>query len=420
MFLIVSKRLNLELSSEIEKGTLLLRQTLRQKELLNTIENIQTLFIREEDQQNVFDTMLLEVLRLTRSQYGFIDSLEHDDVGDPFLQALSITNIAWDKDSREFYGKMAPSGLRFFDFNALFGPAVKNGEVVISNHDPVDPRRKGTPEGHPPINTFLAIPLRHEGTVIGVVALANRDEGYDEKLVKELESIWVSCAQLVNAYKSKAQKIETERELKDYADTQTTLIREINHRVKNNLAIIIGLIHREIDSTTPADSLARDLLQRMLLKIEGLDTVHRMLSDNYWKPILISELCRGILESMQCTLEQDDLSVDIKPSNIKVTSTQAYYMAIIINELATNTLKHATRTGCGVEISFSAYLEKNHVVIDFKDNGDGFPQSMLHEGILSDSHGLGLVKGPVEHSLQGELSLQNDNGAMTTIKFKHS
>ncbi|MCG8698363.1 MAG: GAF domain-containing protein, partial [Bacteroidales bacterium] len=116
-------------------------QQANQKKILDTIINLQSLYISDLDDQKLFDEMLLEVLRLTKSQYGFIDSLEKDDKGKTYLQALAITNIAWDKQSRDFFDTMAPLGMRFYDFNALFGPAAQKGEIVISNDVPNDPRK---------------------------------------------------------------------------------------------------------------------------------------------------------------------------------------------------------------------------------------------------------------------------------------
>ena len=174
-----------------------------QRRIVDAVSRIQGLFITDAKSSDVFDAMLLELLRLTESQYGFVDSLEHEADGTPYLQALAISNIAWDAESRAFYEQMAPGGMRFYDFGALFGPAVTKGEIVLSNFEPDDPRRKGTPNGHPPIETFLAMPLFHAGDVIGVIGLANREQGYGMQMAKALTPVWLSCAQLVNAQRVK-------------------------------------------------------------------------------------------------------------------------------------------------------------------------------------------------------------------------
>lgn len=420
LILIVSRRLNLDLTDEIRKRTLLLEQTIRQKELLDTIDSLQSLFIGEDNDQALFDNMLLNVLKLTGSQYGFVDSLEIKDDGKPFLKTLAMSNIAWDDESRAYYDKMAPGGLRFFDFHSLFGPAVKKGEIVISNYQPDNPRRKETPEGHPPIDTFLAVPLKHEDNIIGVITMANRDEGYDENLVKELDPIWVTCSQLVNAFKNKEEKENTEKELQKYANTQAILIREINHRVKNNLAIVKGLINTEVESIPSGRSLAKQLMRRMLHRIEGLDTVHRLLSASYWQPIRLSELCSEILSSIKTTLRKYDLLLDVFENEIHVTSSQAHYLSIILNELAINTIKYGTSSHTETKITVTAYVQKNNLFIVFKDNGSGFPKDMLRKGVSSSSHGLGLVKGLIEHSMQGKLSLQNDCGAKVAFKINNT
>ncbi|MCG8696517.1 MAG: GAF domain-containing protein, partial [Bacteroidales bacterium] len=101
---------------------------------------------------------------------------------------------------------------------------AQKGEIVISNDVPNDPRKKGLPKGHPPINSYLAIPIQHNNEVIGVISLANRKEGYSYELVKELEVIWNSCAQLIYAYRNKVLKKEADRKLKESEEKLSNFI----------------------------------------------------------------------------------------------------------------------------------------------------------------------------------------------------
>ncbi|MEO5334855.1 MAG: PAS domain S-box protein, partial [Magnetococcus sp. YQC-5] len=114
------------------------------------INRIQGLFIKDSHPDELFDSLLVEILRLTGSAYGFIAEVMLDDQGKSYLQALSLSNIAWDDASRAFYKGNAPSGFCFTQMRGLHSAALVSGEPVIANDPATDPRRCGLPFGHPP------------------------------------------------------------------------------------------------------------------------------------------------------------------------------------------------------------------------------------------------------------------------------
>jgi two-component sensor histidine kinase len=108
--------------------------------------------------------------------------------------------------------------------------------------------------------------------------------------------------------------------------------------------------------------------------------------------------------------------VNVSPSPFQVTPTQANYLAVVINELATNSIKYALPERDKVQITVDIALEENMIRFQFQDNGPGYPEEVLK----SEHHdvGLYLVQTIVHSSLQGEVILDNDQGAITIIRFK--
>jgi hypothetical protein len=103
----------------------------------------------------LFGVLLDALLDLMNSEYGFIGEVMHEDDGTMFLQTKSVTNIAWNDETRAFYEENIANGLRFYNMNSLFGSCMTGKRVVISNDPKNDSRACGIPKGHPPLDYFL-------------------------------------------------------------------------------------------------------------------------------------------------------------------------------------------------------------------------------------------------------------------------
>jgi hypothetical protein len=119
--------------------------------------------------------------------------------GRPYLKTYALTNIAWDEAIRAFYECHAPEGMVFTNLDTLFGAAMTSGEPVIANDPAQDPCRGGLPEGHPPLDAFLGLPIHRGGKPVTMIGLANRPGGYDPVLVSFLQPRLVTLGQLVEA-----------------------------------------------------------------------------------------------------------------------------------------------------------------------------------------------------------------------------
>jgi hypothetical protein len=148
----------------------------RDRHLLEAITKAHTEFVDLVEPTKLFDGLLELLLNITNSEYGFIGEILHSDEGRPYLKTFSITNIAWNKETRKFYEENAPQGMEFHNLKTLFGQVMVTRERIISNHPGTDPRRGGLPEGHPPLNAFLGLPVNSGGSMIGMAGIANRSE----------------------------------------------------------------------------------------------------------------------------------------------------------------------------------------------------------------------------------------------------
>jgi len=212
---------------------------------------------------------------------------------------------------------------------------------------------------------------------------------------------------------------QAEKKIKKYAETQEVLVREVNHRVKNNLFAIIGMMHKEQKRALAQGLPSLPVIKAMEGRIRGLATVHGLLSKGGWQPLQLSALCKQIISA---TLHNLTLSrkadLNVAASNVFVNSSQAHYLAIVINELATNTIKYALANRETIVINVDIKQTGNKVRISFCDNGPGYPQEMTDGDFKNSGIGFELIHGIVRHSLRGVVRIENDNGARTVISLQ--
>jgi PAS domain S-box-containing protein len=193
-------------------------------EVLAAIARVQSEFISGAGSENkTFDDLLQTVLRLTKSEYGFIGEVRHE-AGQPYLKCWAISNIAWDAETEAFVAANAPTGLEFRNLDTLFGHTLKTGERVIADDPSGHPQAGGLPEGHPALNAYAGIPLHSHGEFVAMLGLANRPGGYSDTVLAEFAPLLQTIGDLIHA-----------RRMSRARDDALTRLAESEHRF--NLAL---------------------------------------------------------------------------------------------------------------------------------------------------------------------------------------
>jgi PAS domain S-box-containing protein len=196
-----------------------------ERRLLESIAGAQRRFFAEKSPARAFDGLLADLLEITESEYGFLGQVLASASGAPFLRMSSITDIAWNDETRRMLAESGPDGLEFHNLATLFGHALSSGRPVISNDPARDPRRGGLPAGHPPLRAFLGIPLFAGAELVGMAGVANRAGGYDDALVAALEPFTTTCASLVAAQREAREREAAERDLRRRVELDRLLAR---------------------------------------------------------------------------------------------------------------------------------------------------------------------------------------------------
>jgi len=215
---------------------------------------------------------------------------------------------------------------------------------------------------------------------------------------------------------------QAEEALKESVQNKTILLQEVNHRVKNNLAAITGmlLIERKFAEKAGPSRTTASVLNDLVDRVEGLSTVHDLLSASAWSPMPLNLIARKVTDAAFKALPSDS-QVEMKVSDdlaVMLLPKQAHHMTIVINELATNVIKYAAsaKKKSQVIVRIVQEPDKDEVLFEFRDNGPGFSKKALSpEG---GNVGIYLMKNTVRHSLNGKIAFHNDHGAVVTIRFK--
>ncbi|NIP99184.1 MAG: PAS domain-containing protein, partial [Nitrospinaceae bacterium] len=184
------------------------------RNLINAISTIQSYHVGQMDIRVLFENLLANFLALTESEYGFIGHVLVNEKDQKYLKSLAITNIAWNEETQKLYDENVETGLEFYNLDTLFGRVITTGEPVISNDPSSDPRGSGIPQGHPPLNAFLGLPLYSGDRLIGMVGLANRPQGYNEAVVSNLTPFLTTCSHIILAHLNDQKRQEIEKALR--------------------------------------------------------------------------------------------------------------------------------------------------------------------------------------------------------------
>jgi PAS domain S-box-containing protein len=183
------------------------RRSLPTERVLDAVIRALNVHAGDAQPSEIFGGLLGELIALTNSDYAYIGEVLHDERGDPYLLTWAISNIAWNETTRAMYEEQAMygNGLAFRNLDTLFGWGLsEGGRLVISNDTAGDPRCSGRPEGHPPLNSFMGIPVFRGAELVGQLGVANRPGGYDEMLADELESFTVAVGHLIDSYRTRS------------------------------------------------------------------------------------------------------------------------------------------------------------------------------------------------------------------------
>jgi GAF domain-containing protein len=261
------------------------------------------------------------------------------------------------------------------------------------------------------LRSMISVPLSVKGKRLGVLTAysgaARPFTVAEERLLATLAaqaSVAIENARLYAAAREQTRSMRL-------------LMEEVNHRIKNNLQSIIGIVQLHIAQVD--EPRVQDALREIIARVQAITVVHELLLDEDVRSIDVREAGRRVLDN---ALRQNPnphlkLSGQVSGARVRLPSRQATSLASVLNELVYNAVVHAFtgREHGNIAISMQE-ATGGEILVQVSDDGVGLPRdfNLQHHAHL----GLRIVEGLVSQDLGGEFTITGNGGTIARVAFR--
>ncbi|HOW33191.1 MAG TPA: PAS domain S-box protein [Methanoregulaceae archaeon] len=219
----------------------------------------------------------------------------------------------------------------------------------------------------------------------------------------------------VQSYRDVTDRRRAEERLLASLQEKETLIREIHHRVKNNLQIISGLL--DMTRMRTSDFTTNSILTDMMMKIKTMAQIHtRLYESKQFDKINMGSQIRDQVVDLSNIYGRlgADIQSEVATEDIFLPVDQAIPCALVVNEILSNAFKHAFRGKKQGMLDVSARQVDGHIHIVVRDDGIGIPDDL--DVYRTTSLGLKLIRSLVKQ-LNGSVTIMSSHGTEVTVEF---
>ncbi len=219
----------------------------------------------------------------------------------------------------------------------------------------------------------------------------------------------------LNYLRDVTERRKAEELIKTSLREKEVLLREVHHRVKNNLQVVSSLLF--LQSQTVKDEETRRILEESRNRVKSMAFIHKQLYQSTsvakidFAPY-VRNLTRNLLDSYRTN--GNGVVLDVRVENVFLALDAAIPCGLIINELVSNALKHAFLKGREGRIGVDLEKVEEQNVLTVSDNGVGLPGDL--DVLNTETLGLQLVTSLVAQ-LDGRMELVRDRGTLFKITF---
>ncbi|KJU84501.1 sensory transduction histidine kinase [Candidatus Magnetobacterium bavaricum] len=219
----------------------------------------------------------------------------------------------------------------------------------------------------------------------------------------------------ITAIQDITERKKAEDQIKQSLREKESLLREIHHRVKNNLAIVTGLI--ALQARTIQDAAVKQLFEESKQRVKSMSLVHEKLYQTKdLSSINFAEYIESIVSEIVAMyrIDTNTITANMNVEDIELDLEAAVPCGLIINELLTNAFKYAFPNNRKGIISIHFIKADQTYTLTIKDNGVGLPEGFDYQ--KSDTLGLQLVTA-LTGQLDGTLQIKSEDGMETVVMF---
>ncbi|AVH69563.1 sensor histidine kinase [Nostoc sp. 'Lobaria pulmonaria (5183) cyanobiont'] len=255
------------------------------------------------------------------------------------------------------------------------------------------------------------------GTIGEDTAVAAMKAGAHDYIIKgNLARLTPAVARELREALVRRERKQAEEQIKASLQEKEVLLKEIHHRVKNNLQIISSLLNLQAEYLK--DNQALEVFKDSQNRIESMALIHEKLYQSQdLARINFADYIQDLVTNLFYSYNVNSSAITLKMNveEVFLVIDAAIPCGLIINELISNSLKYAFTQTEGGEICIDFYPNKvNLYTLTISDNGVGFAQDFDFHN--TESLGLRLVKG-LTHQLKGNIDFSSNNGVKYKIIF---
>ncbi len=397
----------------------------QKQKLLDSINKLFQEYLTTETVKEVVEKCLEVVEELTESEFGFFGEINENGR----LNDRALSPPAWDvcetTNARELLNNM--------EIVSYWGRTIKEEKSQIVNNPDSDPDRRGLPDGHPPITSFLGVPLKEGEKTIGMIALANKKSGYTENDKKNVEALSVAFVEVLMRKRAEIEIKEnlknltlSNKELEQFAYITSHDLREplrmitsflqlLERRYKDQLDQDANeFIGFAVDGAKRLDAMTNDLLQYSKISSQKREII----------PVNFEHVLEEALINLKVPIEENKAIITHDP--LPIINGDEQLKVQLFQNIIGNAVKYRSQETPKIHIS--ATKEKNHYLFSIKDNGIGMsPEHLkkiftifqrLHTHEEYEGTGIGLaIAQKIVHQQGGEIWAESGLGKGSTFYF---
>jgi len=323
--------------------------------VLNALRDFQLNQLQHRDIHEPFRILCAALSRLLACPGGMIAEVEPAADGGPKLKILS-------KEQTEQRGEPASAW-----FDACVQEIIARRATVV-RHDGAGGQ------------TFLGLPILSGNELVAAMAFWGRSGGYGQPEVELLSPVLISLGAILQADRARRQVRAQEKVIAQ----KENLLQEVHHRLKNNLQIVSSLLSMQLQAQQSDQ--ASGALQTAHSRITSIGLLHELIYKSHDLDSLnladfVHDLSMRLNKTFARPAHEIVFSIDVDKT-IQITQEKAGALALIINELITNAIKHAFPAGRrgSVKISGRCGDAPGRVTVEIMDDGIGFDYTSASSG----------------------------------------
>lgn len=200
-------------------------------------------------------------------------------------------------------------------------------------------------------------------------------------------------------------------EQQENAKEKTVLMQEINHRVKNNLQMIITFI--EMQEFNVSEKETTDFAEGIRSRVKAVSLVHElMMAEDRLTGISFEEYTKGLIKELGIiNYASDEIEAHVEMDEVAFGLTTTMHLGIMLNELISNSIKHSARRDGLLEIWVGLIRKDDVLHLSYSDSGKDIPNIVPAD--FGDSLGLYIVSSMVRQMRGSVLNDENNDGGIT-------